>query len=153
MLLRTALQLRIFAVDIRRFFHWKFRSQLTLHYAAAHTVLNFKLSKQLKWNWNETVSKLFWNCFVSASFRCANGSSLTSHDIFRSTWVTWHNQWASAGLILKWLVNWRTKNYACRHEKLKRINKCIKNNLERHSAASVSIGESCSIIYDALTHG
>jgi len=32
-------------------------------------VEHLKLCAQLKWKWNKTVSKQFWNCFVSVSFQ------------------------------------------------------------------------------------
>jgi len=31
-----------------------------------------KTVRTTKWNWNETVKRLFRNCFVSVSFRCEN---------------------------------------------------------------------------------
>jgi len=40
-----------------------------------------KLSAQLKWNWNKTVSKLFWNCFVSVSFQLGGQFYSRKHDI------------------------------------------------------------------------
>jgi len=40
---------------------------------------NCKTVRTTKWNWNETVSKLFQNCFVSVSFRRAH--SLRHHTL------------------------------------------------------------------------
>jgi len=47
--------------------------EITMNFCGrGHAMREHKTACKTKWNWNKTVSKLLYTCFVSVSFRCAD---------------------------------------------------------------------------------